>query len=102
MMPPPDPLAELDRLRLMMSQNPDALGRDLARLVLALIDFLRELLERQAVRQLDEGGITDAEADRLGDAFYALDATLDRLCAEFGLQRADLNLSLGPLGRLLE
>ena len=73
----------------------------LAQLVLTVVELLRELLDRQAVRRAGQGRLTDDEAERLGVALLELDAAMDEVVAAFGLDREDLNLDLGPLGPLL-
>lgn len=94
---------ELDRL-LEAGRAPEAeaedLQRGLASLVLTLIALLKDLMERQAVRRLERGTLTDDETERLGEAFLALDERLDELREVFGLREEDLTLDLGPLGRL--
>jgi hypothetical protein len=73
----------------------------LARLVLALVELLRQLLERQAVRRMEGGSLTEMEIERIGVALMELEAKMSELRALFGLEEDDLNLDLGPLGRLL-
>lgn len=73
----------------------------IAQLVLALIKFLHELLERQAVHRMEAGSLTEAEIERLGLALMKQAEELERLRKEFGLEEEDLNLDLGPLGRLV-
>lgn len=74
--------------------------RGLASLVLTLVEVLRELMERQALRRMDSGTLTDEEVERLGRTFLALRERMDELKETFGLTDEDLNLDLGPLGRL--
>ena len=81
--------------------RPDDAKNGLAKLVLALVELIRELLERQALRRIDAGSLTDAEIERLGTTFLQLHEQMERLKHEFGLEDDDLNLDLGPLGRLL-
>jgi hypothetical protein len=83
--------------------NADSEGveRGLAQLVLTLVEFLRQLMERQALRRMEQGTLDDDEIERLGQTFTALARRMDELKAEFGLEDRDLNLSLGPLGDLL-
>ena len=76
-------------------------GRGLAQLVLTVIELLRQLMERQAIRRVEAGGLTDEEVERLGQALIALEQRMEELKEEFGLTDADLNLDLGPLGSLL-
>jgi hypothetical protein len=82
---------------------PDAedTARGLAQLVLTLIELLRQLMERQAIRRVDAGGLDDEQLERLGLALMALERRMEELKQEFGLTDEDLNLDLGPLGNLL-
>lgn len=79
---------------------PEDVERSVARLVLALVEFLRKLMERQAIRRMDEGTLTEAEVERLGRALMRLEETVHDLARRFGLSPDELNLDLGPLGRL--
>ncbi len=81
--------------------DPDKTRNGVAQLVLTLIRFLHELLERQAIRRMDAGTLTDAEVERLGVALMKQAEQLARLQKEFGLEDRDLNLDLGPLGKLV-
>lgn len=81
--------------------DPVAAERGLATLVLTLVELLRELMERQAIRRVDDGTVTSEQAERLGRTLMLLDERMDDLVEEFGISRADLNLDLGPLGTLL-
>jgi hypothetical protein len=76
-------------------------ARGLAQLVLTLIELLRQLMERQAIRRVDAGGLSDDQIERLGQALMALEQRMDELKEDFGLAQEDLNLDLGPLGKLL-
>jgi hypothetical protein len=76
-------------------------AQGLAQLVLTLVELLRELMERQAVRRVESGELTDEEIERLGQTFMLLQERMSQLKEEFGLRDEDLNLDLGPLGRLL-
>ncbi len=80
--------------------DPDDVQRSLAQLVLTLVDFLRQLLERQAIRRLDEGTLTAAETEAVGLALMRIEKALRELARRFGLTLEDLKLDLGPLGRL--
>ena len=73
----------------------------LAQLVLTVIRLLHELLEKQALRRIDAGGLTDAEIERLGLTLMRQAEVLNQIAGEFGLEEKDLNLDLGPLGKLL-
>ncbi|AWE53628.1 gas vesicle protein K [Streptomyces nigra] len=81
--------------------DPERVTNDLAALVLTVVELLRQLMERQAVRRFDEGTLTTEQEDRLGTALMLLDERMDELCEQHGLERGDLNLDLGPLGHLL-
>ncbi|WP_407561745.1 gas vesicle protein K [Streptomyces sp. 184] len=82
--------------------DPDKVGRDLVSLVLTVVELLRQLMERQALRRCDQDDLTDEQIERIGTTLMLLDQRMDELCAEHGLSRGDLNLDLGPLGTLLE
>jgi hypothetical protein len=79
---------------------PERVEQGLARLVLTVIELLREVLEHQAIRRMDGGSLSDAEIERLGLALLKLNERMDELKAIFGLTDEDLNIDLGPLGRL--
>ena len=81
--------------------DPESLERGLAQLVLTIVELLRQLMERQALRRVDGGTLTDEEVERLGRTFMELDERMAQLRDQFGLDAEDLNLDLGPLGRLL-
>jgi hypothetical protein len=82
--------------------SPENIEQGLARLVLSLIELLRRLLERQAIRRMEGGSLSDAEIESMGAALMTLEAKIQELAGHFGLTMADLNLDLGPLGNLLE
>jgi hypothetical protein len=73
----------------------------LGQLVLALVKLLHELLERQAIRRIEAGSLTDEQIERLGLTLMRQAQEIERLRKEFGLEEDDLNLDLGPLGKLL-
>lgn len=73
----------------------------LAKLVLTLIEFIRRLLEKQAVRRMEGGDLSPEQIEELGLALMKLEAKLAELKAQFGLAEEDLNLDLGPIGRLI-
>jgi hypothetical protein len=75
--------------------------RGLFRLVLTLVEFLRQLLERQAILRFETGSLTDDEAERVGLALMRLADKVTELRSEYGLDDEDLNLDLGPLGTLV-
>ena len=84
-----------------VNADPEQVERGLAQLVLTLVELLRQLMERQALRRMEQGSLTDEEVERLGETFMKLERRMEELKKEFGLEDRDLNLSLGPLGDLL-
>jgi uncharacterized protein YgbK (DUF1537 family) len=80
--------------------DPENVRNGLVQLVLTLIELIRELLERQALRRIDGGSLTAEEIEQLGLTFFRLSEEMDRLKRQFGLTDDDLNLDLGPLGKL--
>ena len=81
--------------------DPESVERGLVTLVLTLVELLRQLMERQALRRVDDGTLTEDKIDEIGRTLMALDGRMTELTDHFGLTRADLNLDLGPLGSLL-
>jgi hypothetical protein len=82
--------------------SPENIEQGLARLVLSLVELLRQVLERQAIRRMEGGSLQDEQVEKMGEALMALEAKVHELAASFGLTPADLNIDLGPLGHLLE
>lgn len=76
-------------------------GKGLAQLVLTVLRLVHELLERQAIRRVDAGGLSAEEIERLGRTLRAQAEEIRRAAERFGLEESDLNLDLGPLGRAL-
>ena len=83
-----------------INADPERVEQGLARLVLTVIELLREVLEHQAVRRMDGGTLSEAEVEKLGLALLKLNQRMDELKTLFGLTDEDLNIDLGPLGRL--
>ena len=81
--------------------DPKSVERDLARLVLSVIELLRKLLERQAVRRVENGSLSEEEIERLGETLLKLEARMGELKAAFGLGDQELTLDLGPLRDLV-
>lgn len=79
----------------------DNIKNGLGQLVLTLVKLLHELLERQGIRRIEAGSLTDDQIERLGMTLLKQAQEIDRLRKEFGLEEEDLNLDLGPLGQLL-
>src|SRR5688572_27888150 len=84
-----------------VNADPENVEKGLAQLVLTLVELLRQLMERQAVRRMEGGTLTDEEVERLGTTFMLLQRRMQELKKSFGLEDADLNIDLGPLGKLL-
>jgi gas vesicle protein GvpK len=104
--PDMDPLAgsipSLDRLPgQRINADPENVERGLAQLVMTIVELLRQLMERQALRRIDDGTLTEEQIERLGQTFMLLADRMERLREDFGLDEEDLNLNLGPLGNLL-
>lgn len=83
-----------------INADPERVEQGLARLVLTVIELVRKVLEHQAVRRMDGGGLTDEEIERLGLTLLKLDERMQQLKGVFGLSDEDLQIDLGPLGRL--
>ncbi|MFV2120305.1 gas vesicle protein K [Streptomyces sp. Act-28] len=81
--------------------DPDTVERDLARLVLTVIELLRQLMERQALRRVEDGGLSEDQEERIGLTLMLLEDRMEVLRTRFGLEPEDLNIDLGPLGPLL-
>jgi hypothetical protein len=81
--------------------TPEDVEAGLGKLVLTLIEFLRQVLEHQAVRRMEGGTLSDEEIERLGLALMRLQERLEEIKNQFGLEGEDLNIDLGPLGRLI-
>lgn len=106
-------VAELNRLRrqleraagarspLRWNADPDEVQRSVAKLVLTLVEFIRKLLERQAIRRMEAGTLTDAQVENVGRALMQLEETVQDIAAKFGVPVEDLNLDLGPAGKLM-
>ena len=92
------------RIRLPRRINTDEakVEKDIAKLVLALVDLVRQLMERQAVRRVNGGSLTEDEVERMGETFLKLDQRMTQLRLAFGLEREDLDLNLGPIRDLLQ
>ena len=98
--------AELERLRAAAlpsrwNANPEEVRRSVVKLVLTLIEAIRQLLERQAIRRMEEKTLTDEETEAIGLALMRLEDTIREIAAQFDLAPDDLNLDLGPIGKLV-
>ena len=90
----------VDALADRLSIDPDSVQRDIAKLVLGLVEFVRELLELQAIRRMEAGSLSCDQEERVGLALYRARERVRELAQAFGLGEGDLSLDLGPLGRL--
>ena len=105
-------IAELRQLRrqlersgaqspLRWNADPDDVQRSVARLVLTLVEFIRRLLERQAIRRMDARTLTPRQVEDVGRALMQLEKTVREIAGKFGLKPEDLNLDVGPVGKLM-
>ncbi len=97
--------AEIERLRVSAAPprwnaDPDDVRRSVAKLVLTLVDAIRQLLERQAIRRMEAETLTPQETEDIGLALMRLEEAISDIGAQFGLTPEDLKLDLGPLGKL--
>lgn len=97
---------ELERLRIAGSPprwnaNPDDVRRSVGKLVLTLVEAVRQLLERQAIRRMENDTLTAQETEAIGLALMRLEETVRDLASQFGLAPEDLKLDLGPIGKLV-
>jgi len=90
-----------DSLPSRINIDAQSVEQGLAKLVLTLIEFIRRLLEKQAVRRMEGGDLSPEQIEELGLALMRLEAKLNELKSQFGLTDEDLNLDLGPIGRLI-
>ena len=106
-------VAKLDELRrelerasgsaspLRWNADPDDAQRSVAQLVLTLVEFVRKLLERQAIRRMQAGTLSARQTEDIGRALMKLEETVVDIAAKFGILPEDLNLDLGPVGKLM-
>jgi hypothetical protein len=87
--------------RIRLDTRPESAQKDLAALVLTIVELLRQLMERQALRRVDDGTLTEEQIENIGMTLMALEDRMAELREHFGLEPEDLNLDLGPLGQLL-
>jgi Gas vesicle protein K len=92
---------QADALTRRIDADPENVERGLAQLVLTIVELLRQLMERQALRRVEAGDLDDETVERLGATLMALEQRMEELKRVFGLRDEDLNIDLGPLGRLL-
>ena len=89
------------RSPLRWNADPDEVQRSVAQLVLTLVEFIRQLLERQAIRRMEAGTLTEQQTEDVGKALMQLEETVRDIAAKFGIPADELNLDLGPLGKLM-
>ncbi|MEV5608711.1 gas vesicle protein K [Streptomyces sp. NPDC052225] len=92
---------EPQRKRQRIELEPDTVERDLMKLVLTVVELLRQLMERQAVRRFDTGDLTEDQEERIGLTLMLLEDRMQELRDRYDLRPEDLNIDLGPLGPLL-
>lgn len=90
-----------NRLAARLATDPESVERDLMKLVLTLVELLRQLMERAALHRVDQGGLSEDQEERIGTTLMLLHDRMGELCDRYGLSMSDLNLDLGPLGSLL-
>jgi hypothetical protein len=81
--------------------DPENVEKGLAQLVLTVIELLRQLMERQAVRRMEQGSLSDEQIERVGQTFIILEEKITELREHFHIKKEDLNINLGPLGNLM-
>jgi hypothetical protein len=81
--------------------DPEEVRRSVLKLVLTLVEFIRQLLERQAIRRMEGGTLTDEQTEAIGTALMRLEETIRELCLQFDIPADQLNLDLGPIGKLV-
>ena len=89
------------RSPLRWNADPDEVQRSVAQLVLTLVEFVRKLLERQAIRRMEGGTLSDQQVEDVGRALMKLEETVRDIAAAFGIPPDELNLDLGPIGKLM-
>jgi hypothetical protein len=91
-----------DRIRQRLETDSESVERDLLKLVLTIVELVRQLMEKQALRRVDQGDLTDEQVEELGLGLMHLEQAMERLKEQYDLTADDLNLDLGPLGTLLD
>lgn len=89
------------KVRTRIEIDRDSVERSLVTLVLTVVELLRQLMERQAIRRIGQGDLSEEKIEEIGQTLMALDERMAELCDHFGLELADLNMDLGPLGHLI-
>lgn len=94
-------MSENRSLRQRVETDPESVERDLFRLVLTIIELVRQLMEKQALRRVDQGDLTEEQIEGLGTGLMHLERAMEDLKERYDLTTEDLNIDLGPLGTLL-
>lgn len=94
-------MSQRHQLAQRLETDPESVERDLFKLVLTIIELVRQLMEKQALRRVDEGDLTEDQIESLGLGLMKLEEAMEDLKSRYDLTAADLNLDLGPLGTLL-
>ncbi|MEV0032650.1 gas vesicle protein K [Nocardia sp. NPDC050793] len=94
-------MTEFDGISPRIDTDPESVERGLVTLVLTLVELLRQLMERQALRRVDDGDLSEEQIERIGTTLMLLEQRMAELRDHFGLTPEDLNIDLGPLGTLL-
>lgn len=92
---------QVEKARGRIQIEPDTVERDLMKLVLTIVELLRQLMERQALRRFDTGDLSEEQEDRIGLTLMLLEDRMEELRERYDLKPEDLNIDLGPLGPLL-
>jgi len=90
-----------DRLPERVDIDPEAVARDLSRLVLTVVELLRRVVEHQAIRRMDDPDLSDEQIEKMGIALWKLEEKMEEIKEVFGLAGEELNIDLGPLGKVL-
>ncbi|PWN02133.1 gas vesicle protein K [Nocardioides silvaticus] len=94
-------MSERSKLAQRLETDPESVERDLLKLVLTIVELVRQLMEKQALRRVDEGDLSDEQVESLGLGLMKLEEAMENLKERYDLTADDLNLDLGPLGTLL-
>jgi hypothetical protein len=95
-------LTELaDRLPKQVDIDPEAVARDLSRLVLTIVELLRRVVEHQAIRRMEDPDLSEEQIEKMGLALWQLEEKMVEIKEVFGLAGEELNIDLGPLGKVL-
>ncbi|MFD7517401.1 gas vesicle protein K [Streptomyces niveus] len=97
----PDEPTARDGIAQRLQTDPDTVERDLIKLVLTIVELLRQLMERTALHRVDQGDLREDQEERIGMTLMILQDRMTELCERYDLTMEDLNLDLGPLGSLL-